>query len=412
MVIKSSYSDGRNLLIFNIIKSLTLSAFGPFEIYSLLYLSSSETGRIELGSIMFLSVLLGILAGPKVGNLIDRHERKLILNFNLLFFIFISISAFMIWKSDAELSKIVIPAVFLIIDFSEGIFFSTMRSIQQTMVTNKKKYGLSNSISEISGQLPTVIGATLAIPVLSVLGPAFSLVIQLPFIAVSLILLTYLKENFSPVKDNNKNNKSNTSSLKYIKENFPIVFFFYLLNFTFIVTTIGNFLKPIFIVNTLHGNANGISLSEITYSTIGMSTGALLSVLRIKFSLKHSYLFMLIFTIGCFLIPSSTSFAMYIGFQTTHGVGNPGNRISRNTVTMNGIPREYSGRFYAGVQILSDITRLILLLVFTISITFVGPSVLLTITGILMLIAIILSLTLYKFNKKLNNFFNSFEMKI
>lgn len=406
MVIKIFNSENKNLLIFNIIKVLSLSSLGPFQIYSLLYLSSSETGRVELGSIMIFSILLGILVGPKLGTFIDTHERKLLLNFNLFLWIFISITGFIVWNSYAHLSGVVIPALFLIIDFTEGLFFSTLRSIQQTIIGHKK-YGMSNSISEISGQIPAVIGATLAIPVLSLLGPRFSLVIQAPLITFSIILLRYLKENFSPVKSNKESFKENVSSLKYIKENFSIIFFFYLLNFTFIVTTIGNFLKPIFIVNVLHGNASGISLSEITYSTLGMSTGAMLSFLRTKFNLKHSYIFMLIFAAGCFLIPSSTSFAMYIGFQTTHGVGNPGNRISRNTVIMNMVPKEYSGRFNTGVQILSDITRLLLLLIFTISIEFLGPTLLLTITGVIMLVAIILSLALYRFNHNVSNFFKN-----
>jgi hypothetical protein len=74
---------------------------------------------------------------------------------------------------------------------------------------------------------------------------------------------------------------------------------------------------------------------------------------------------------------------------------------------MNGISGEYSGRFYAGIELFSNITRLALLLVFTVSIEFVGPSVLISITGIIMLIAISLSMILYRFNLKLKRFMMS-----
>lgn len=406
MITRNSYSDGKVLLRFNLIKVLSLSSLGPFQIYSLLYLSSSETGKLELGSIMMLSILIGIFSGPKIGSLMDRYHRKTILNTNVLLWISISISGSIIWNSDAKLVHLIIPVIFVIIDLTEGIFFSILRSIQQTIITDKK-YGLSNSIAEISGQLPTVIGASIAIPVLSLLGPRFSLIIQVPFIIISMMFLRGLRENFSPAKTGDTLSERREGSLTFVRKNFSIVFFFYLLNFTFIVTTLGNFLKPIFIVNVLHGNATGISFSEITYSALGISTGAILSVLGMKFSLKHVYLFMLIFTLGCFLIPSSTSFAMYIGFQSTHGIGNPGNRISRNTLIMNGISGEYSGRFYAGIELFSNITRLVLLLVFTVSIEFVGPSVLITISGIIMLIAMSLSMILYRFNLKLKRFMMS-----
>lgn len=387
------------LIRFNLMKIISLSSFVPFEIYSLLYLSSTKWGEMELGTIMILALLFGILSGPHIGTIIDQNERKKIINKITVLWIIIFSAGSLLWNADPNLKQFLIPVIFLLLDFLESIFFAALRSLQKT-INSARKYGISNSLSEITGQFPTIIGASLAMPILSIFGAKNSLIISIPFLVAGLLLMKGIKENYTPVASDKKPATGGSGYFSFMRKNFSLIFFFYLLNFTFIITTVGNLLKPVFIVQVLHGTYTDISFSEIAYSVFGMAIGFVLTTTSGRFTLKHCYLFMIIFTAGCFFIPSSTSFLMYLGFQSANGIGNPGNRVARNTILMRGIPNEISGRFYAGISFMSNITRIVLLLIFTVSLGFVSSSVLISICGIVMLVAIFLSAVTYKLSFK------------
>ena len=192
-----------------------------------------------------------------------------------------------------------------------------------------------------------------------------------------------------------------------MRSHFRLVLFFYLLNFTFIIVTLGNLVKPIFIVDVLNGNTSSISLSEMTYAVFGSITGIVLSVIPIKFGLRYCYIFMILFAFGSFLIPLSPDIVFYLVFQSTHGIGNPGNRIFRNTLIMNHVKPSDSGRFFASITFLSNISRLILLSIFTSVVNITGPGLLLDMTGFLMIGAMGVSLVLYLRAEEVRRAFSS-----
>ena len=391
--VNSSPNEIDNLLRFNIAKIIALSSFGPFEIYSLFYLSATPVGRITIGVVMVSALLLGIGFDPILGRIIDYHCRKAVIFAIILSWVTALLVAFAIWTLDPESTEILIPSLFVFLDFSGGAFFSTMRAFQQT-ITSRSLYGRSNALSEISGQLPTFIGASSAIPVILYIGVRYSLVISAVVVIVSLMLLMRIREDYTPNKTLSEGRKAQ-GTISFMKSHYKVVVFFYLLNFTFIIVTLGNLLKPIFIVDILRGNSSSISLSEMTYAVFGSLTGIALSLIPVKFGLKHCYLFMMLFTLGSFLIPFSPDLAFFLAFQSTHGIGNPGNRISRNTLIMNHVKPSDSGRFFASVTFLSNISRLILLSIFTLLVNITGSGLLIEITGFLMIGAMGLSFIIY-----------------
>lgn len=386
-------TEGTNLLRFNIAKVTALSSFGPFEIYSLFYLSSTSEGRIMLGIVMISALILGICFDPIIGRIIDYHHRKPVLNFIIVSWAASLVIAFSIWTSNPGSKEFIIPLLFVFLDFSGGAFFSTLRSFQQT-ITGKKLYGRSNALSEISGQLPSFIGAGAAIPIIMYVGVRYSLLISTLVLIIPLLLLGRIRENFEPVASRDNGGKIE-GTLSFLKSHYRLVIFFYLLNFTFIVVAVGNLLKPVFIVDVLNGNTSSISLSEMTYSVLGSITGLILSVIPVKFGLKYCYLFMTLFAFGSFLIPFSPDITLFLIFQSTHGVGNPGNRISRNTIVMNNVKTSDSGRFFAAISFLSNISRLILLSLFTLLVNITGPGLLIELTGFMMVGAIGISSLIY-----------------
>ncbi|MEM3675765.1 MAG: hypothetical protein QXV22_01765, partial [Thermoplasmataceae archaeon] len=167
------------------------------------------------------------------------------------------------------------------------------------------------------------------------------------------------------------------------------VLLIFFLNFPFImVTAIGNFVKPIFIVTVLHGGAIDISLSEFTYAALASLMGLLLSHFLKGRELFMSYLFYIIYTAGSFLIPYSSSFLMYLAFQAAHGIGNPGIRICRNTFVMKNINRNFSGRFFGAVSFVSNIARVSLLLFAMATVNIIGPGKLFTASGFILAAAL------------------------
>ena len=384
-----------NILRFNLVKFISLSAFGPFEIYSFLYLSETADSRIILGAIMIAALLLGTGFDPVMGGIIDRHSRKWIMDLIMAGWVLSSIAAFLIWMVFPHMGNYIIPGLFLWYDFSGGAFFSVMRSLQQT-ISDRRSLGRNNSFSEISGQLPSIIGAGMAIPVLEFIGIRWSLMLSVFFLIVAIMVLHGLHEEFDPAgrRDNIHGRAENT--LGFLRKNPYTILFFYLLNFTFIMVTVDNLLKPMFIVESLHGSAASISLSEITYATFGCITGIVMSVLSVKFTIRHCYAFMTIFMAGSFLIPFSGVFYIYILFQSFHGIGNPGNRISRNTIAMTMVHPSDSGKFFGGIEFLSNITRIALLVAFTILVNITGPGFLIEITGFIMVGTTSVSLLIYR----------------
>jgi hypothetical protein len=325
------------LLRFNALKFLAVSGFGPFEIYSLLYMSGTAILRLVFGLTLILGMIFSILTGPYVGNLLDSHPRKAVLSSLLFLWILSSLIAFILWKTFPDLKEFIIPILFIFTDVTGGIFYSAMRALQQT-ITTAGNYGRSNAYSEISGQLPSIIGAGTAIPFLLFIGPLYSPLLAVIFTLVGLILLRNMDERFTPSYSSIKIMKKEERTIKFVKGHLTEVLFFYLLNFTFIAVMIGNFLKPIFIVEVLHGTAQSISISEIAYAAAGSATGAMLSIFNRGNSIVRLYLCIAIFGLGSLVIAFSHDFALFLAFQTLHGIGNPGARIHRDTIIMQGVP--------------------------------------------------------------------------
>jgi hypothetical protein len=74
---------------------------------------------------------------------------------------------------------------------------------------------------------------------------------------------------------------------------------------------------------------------------------------------------------------------------------------------MHGVPPEMVGRFYAGIQLLSNITRLVLLVAVTAAISYTGPGLLIELTGVMVIDAMLISTVLYFTRTCVRDVFNS-----
>ncbi|KAA8922835.1 MFS transporter [Thermoplasma sp.] len=348
-------------------KVMFLSSSLPIEIYIMFLLSSTHTGRIIFGAIMLVSltVITGLQA--PIGKIIDSMKRKTIVQIIQGSSSIAEVLIFIVWNFWQVSPILILSALMIYLDVSETFYFDAMRALLQT-ISESGLYVRSNGLSEISGQLPSIIGPIMAIPLLHFLGPRTALVVAALLASVSLIPLWYLRDDYRPTKNTRHGVDGMTGTISVIRRFPKQIALIYLLNFPFIMVTVGNLVKPVFIVNVIHGGVADISLSEIDYAAFAAITGLFMAIFPSRREMTNTFIFFLIYLAGLILMPFSSSFVAFLLFQSLHGIGNPGTRINRNSLVMKYVPRDLQGRFSSGVSLFSTITRMTILAVFTVEI--------------------------------------------
>ena len=396
--------DQKNFVYYNSFNSLFLVAFIPFEIFAIVNLSLTPSGRLIFGGVMMAILIVQIIVSPFIGNLLDSFPRKTVIMRVILLQLAFALIISFLWEMLPEYEIIFIITLFMLVNITEGIFFDAMRSMQQT-ISSPVNIGKGNGFSEISGQLPSIIGPAMAIPVLTFLGPLYSLALSTVILILTVPILMRVKENFTVEKKvMNKNTaEKKEGAINYMKKNPSKIIFAFLLNMPFIMVATGNFLKPVFIVSTLHAGLFGLSLSEMVYASFASTLGLVLSVTRWKNEIVMMYGFFILYIFGTFLMPTSPILFIFLIYQSFHGIGNPGVRVSRNTFLMKRIDAQHSGRFFSSVTFLSTTARLMLLVFFTLTVNTLGTTFLFDLSGFILVASLTFSIILMK-NQEMRNF--------
>ncbi|MCY0852144.1 MFS transporter [Thermoplasma acidophilum] len=386
-------SNRRNKTLFNASKVVFISSSIPVEIYTIFLLSSSDGGKIIFGLLMMGSLAILIGLQPAIGRMIDAVKRRTLIRWLQLSSLVIEVFIFIAWYLNAVPSIILLSGFLMYVDVSEAFYFNAMSALLQT-ISGTGSYVRSNGLSEISGQLPSMIGPAMAIPVLHFLGPRISLLLSASLASVSLLLISFLNEDYIPPRRVRGRNDKMAGTISVIMAFPKQVVLIYLLNFPFIMVMVGNLVKPVFIVSVLHGGVADLSLSEMGYAAFAAMTGLFMSIFPVKNEMASAFLFFSIYLAGIILMPFASEFAIYMILQSLHGIGNPGTRISRNSFVMRHVPRELHGRFSSSVSMFSNITRISILAVFTAEINLVSPVDLLLTMGIITAAALLMAAVL------------------
>ena len=396
--------DQKNFVYYNSFNSLFLVAFIPFEIFAIVNLSLTPSGRLIFGGVMMAILIVQIIVSPFIGNLLDSFPRKTVIMRVILLQLAFALIISFLWEMLPEYEIIFIITLFMLVNITDGIFFDAMRSMQQT-ISSPVNIGKGNGFSEISGQLPSIIGPAMAIPVLTFLGPLYTLAFSTVILILTVPILMHVKENFTVEKKvMNKNTaEKKEGAINYMKKNPSKIIFAFLLNMPFIMVATGNFLKPVFIVSTLHAGLFGLSLSEMVYASFASTLGLVLSVTRWKNEIVMMYGFFILYIFGTFLMPTSPILFIFLIYQSFHGIGNPGVRVSRNTFLMKRIDAQHSGRFFSSVTFLSTTARLMLLVFFTLTVNTLGTTFLFDLSGFILVASLTFSIILMK-NQEMRNF--------
>ena len=352
-------------LLYNSSKILALSSTYPVEIYTMFLLSLSNPGKIQFGTIMILSLIFSMFIDPFLGKIIDSFPRRRLIEMLQTISILFEMFSLLLWHFHMMQRVLVLSVLLIYINVSSSVYFDMMRALLQT-ISHQTAYLRMNGIAEASGQFPSLLGSAIAVPALLLIGPQGSLALAIIIQIISLLFISLIEENFTPER---------SLRGKKIKHN-------------------GVLLKPIFIVNVIHGNVSDISFSEMDYAAFAALTGLAISMFPRGNELANSFIFFAIYIAALLLMPFSSNFIFFMIFQSLHGIGNPGTRINRNSFVMKHVPMEMLGRFSSGVSLLSTITTMAILIAVTLEINSISIIVIFLALGTLSIAAMIMAFLL------------------
>ncbi|WP_297217558.1 MFS transporter [Thermoplasma sp.] len=380
-------------LLYNSSKILALSSTYPVEIYTMFLLSLSNPGKIQFGTIMILSLIFSMFIDPFLGKIIDSFPRRRLIEMLQTISILFEMFSLLLWHFHMMQRVLVLSVLLIYINVSSSVYFDMMRALLQT-ISHQTAYLRMNGIAEASGQFPSLLGSAIAVPALLLIGPQGSLALAIIIQIISLLFISLIEENFKPVRSLRDKKIKHNGVLSMIRRYPKQTFLIYFLNFPFIMIIVGNLLKPIFIVNVIHGNVSDISFSEMDYAAFAALTGLAISMFPRGNELANSFIFFAIYIAALLLMPFSSNFIFFMIFQSLHGIGNPGTRINRNSFVMKHVPMEMLGRFSSGVSLLSTITTMAILIAVTLEINSISIIVIFLALGTLSIAAMIMAFLL------------------
>ena len=357
----------------------------PADIDVIFRFADHRSFLAAFGSVMILSLVAELLIQPYLSRAIDRFNRKKIQMINQAVFSISTLAAAfeVILMGHYE---VILLMMLLIIEIYYTVSYQVYASMAQSMIRSKDA-GNYNGLSEVLGQTPVIMGALLSTILWNVVPLSYILLASGAAGVPLLLPLAYVRNvclQF-PARSSPSAGISTGRKMRW-----STVLFIFLFNMPYVAVVSGNYLKPIFIAQLLNGTPGTLAESEIIYALSAVAAGILAPLLIKKMGeFKSAMMFSLIYVAGSILMPMFPIIAIFFLFQVSHGTGNAGNRISRNTLVMRNVPAEEIGRFNGNVHILAVIARISLLVLYILTIELIGVRMLMIITGSMVLIAVI-----------------------
>ncbi len=364
----------------------------PLDIEAVFRLASIPSYVQSLGTIMIITLLLEIGIQPFLSTLLDRYDRKRVQLFSQVCASFAMI-AMGIYTQMRGAGQCWYLASVLLVDVYYFVSYQAYAAMAQDVVSARNA-GTYSGIAELVSQFPVIMGGVLVAFLWSSVGfPGILMLAGLTILAATPVLILL---PIPPVMSKIPEVRTERAA-GYMRANFSPVLYIFLLNIPYVAVVSGNYLKPVFIARVLSGNPGTLGVSESIYAGMASLTG-LIAPLAVKKAgeFRSAMIFSTIYAAGSLLMPLFPLAALFFIFQVSHGMGNPGNRISRNTLVLKNVPREQIGRFNGSVNILDMICRVALLSIYITFINGLGVRFLMEVTAVVVCIATLAAMALHK----------------
>ncbi|GBG94397.1 major facilitator superfamily transporter [Ligilactobacillus salitolerans] len=239
---------------------------------------------ISFGIEMIITPLVGLACLIPVGNLVDRHRHKRILNFSTGLRLLALVIFALAIDRFAGAGKLVPVVLFLIINtFSVNINNATYTSSVHELV-NRQKIQKLNSLVQGAGSLATIASPALGTALYSVVGFDMFIYIEIGATALSWLILQTMHFHYAPMVQQEKSTVQNTlqgqfkgfkEGLVYLKKRSlltTVIAIAIVLNFIFTSLNIG---LPFVIKNQLGFGNTPVGYLNSAFS-FGMLVGSLL----------------------------------------------------------------------------------------------------------------------------------------
>lgn len=337
---------------------------------------------------LFMTILL-FFVSPYVGVVIDRFSRKKVLLFAEALAA-VAVLLFSFWGFIAGEYQV----WHLVVLFMSGTLYFTVNfpakfAFNQELF-DSSQYKTLNSAVEIQTQASSMIAGGIA----SILIEKIDLSVLLLVNGIT-YLLAFLVIMLIPYKRQNLMNKRKVTmwlemkeGALYLKEKPLLILFFTCSFLPFISVMVGNYLFPVYVSKSLHADATILGLSFTLYAIGAVVAGFTVPFLINRFgTFRTLRATALIFTIGFLVIAWTPIAGLFLLLQIALGWGNAGTRVARNTMMMDMVPNQLIGRVDSFFQAIGLAIRVSLIGLFTQTIHLTGPSVSLSIVGILLVLS-------------------------
>ncbi len=349
------------------------------EIYLSYYFSFNRQSIILFAISNFSAMILGMLLRVPIGNMLDSRNRKHVLLMNQIFtslFLFVEFYCAMI----PIMLLLFITSIMLSV--SSDIGWSAINTIMRSY-SDGINTGMMNGMSEVFGQLPSLLSGIFFFSISGFINLHSSLNISAILDLLSLIFLLFIPY---------EHNKSKTGKGKVVKvrKQSPIEAFRekrkwkkhfersfltmgLMLNAPFILIITGNFVLPVIEIYYLHRGADFIAIMEAVYAASAALSGIIFPNIMKKIGLRNSIFFSYSIFVFSFIIMSVylTPLTLILS-SIPRGIGNGGTRIGRNTMIMHRIENAYIGRFNGLLSFYVDALKILLVFLTAFSFLFIS----------------------------------------
>lgn len=377
---------------------------------------TAELNNGGLFAVVYMAVTVSTLIWSLyAGTLIDRFSRKKIfLGINIAGGIVLSsVAAYGFLRGEVPVEMIIL--VFALTVFIYNIHYPALYAFGQE-ITEKNRYGRTNSLFEIQGQATTILaGAVGAILLAGTKGNVLEFMgaeIALPFeikkwtmheiflmdgitYLVSIILISFIK--YTPVEKleihTGTLRERIATGINFLKENRLVFLFGNMSHAIFVILLIEvHLLLPWYVNNHLKAGADIYAVSEIFYAAGALFSGiAITTLFRKTNTVKAVITLMLVTTLFLFIAAFTKSIWVFLIFSLAIGLTNAGTRIMRITWLFNHIPNNMMGRAGSVFQMVNILLRTVFTVIFSIPFFSQGSNVIWTyfIGGVFILFSVV-----------------------
>lgn len=333
--------------------------------------------------LLFGMVLLGLGVLSLVisfasGAIIDGFSRKgILVSLHAGSAVFMAL-LFIAWHFFSGFIEWELVAVMIVDEVYNGILWSSITAFAAE-ITSNDNYGNINSLVEMQGQLSPVIAGVLAALMVSRISVGEIFILSSIGYAIGaygfLIIRTPAKTKHWKFSGKSYT-KETRDGINYLLKKRHLLYLLILSSVPFIGIKIGNYIKPIYVLQGLHGAPWVLGASESAYAVAAIVASLFIPAVMLRFGKMRTLLAsMAVYAVGSFFMMLVPMVSIYLLLQTTHGFGNPGSRIVRKTITMESVENGMLGRVSAFIGTATTAAMLLILLLYIYVVSSFGPFV-------------------------------------